>query len=108
MYVPSYSSGNCAYVVDGNFIRVYDTRPTYNSTIHYIDYNYNAHYLSREGSTTFSNYSTLPSCTTNLTDNYFKRTDITDILICFTIFIGFNYILISKLVKTLLRGGRYA
>lgn len=106
MYVPIYETGNCAYVYDSNWIRVYDTRPSYNSTINYVEYNYNSHYLSRVGSTTFTNYSNLPVCYDNITTNFYRRTDIADILIIFTIFIGFNWFLISKLVKTLLRGGK--
>lgn len=106
MYVPNYENNNCAYVVDANWVRVYDTRPTVNSDVDYIEYNYNSHYMWREGSTHFSQYSTLPTCRTDVSTNYFKRTDICDILIIFTIFIGFNWFLLSKLVKTLLRGGR--
>lgn len=106
MYVPIYNDNNCAYVVDANWVRVYDREPSYNSSIHYVEYNYNSHYISREGTTTFNSYSTLPSCRTDITTNYYKRTDITDILIIFAIFVGFNWFLISKLVKTLLRGGK--
>lgn len=106
MYVPYYESTNCAYVYDANWIRVYESRPTSNSTINYVEYNYNSHYLSRTGSTTFSTYSTLPTCRNDVTTNFYQRTDICEILIIFTIFVGFNWFLISKLVKTLLRGGR--
>lgn len=106
MYVPIYEDSNCAYVYDANWIRVYDRRPTNNSTIDYVEYNYNSHYLSREGTSTFNNYSTLPICRNDVTTNFYQRTDIVDILIIFTIFVGFNWFLISKLVKTLLKGGR--
>lgn len=106
MYVPNYTDNQCAYVYDANFIRVYDSTPRYNSTINYTDYNYNAHYLSREGQTTFNQYSSLPICSDNVSTNFYERTDITDIIILFTIIVGFNWFLISKLVKTLLRGGK--
>lgn len=106
MYVPVFENGNCAYVVDSNWVRVYDTRPTYNSTIDYIEYNYNSHYITRYGTTTFNNYSTLPSCRNDITTNFYQRTDIVDILLIFIMFVGVNWFLISKLVKTLLRGGK--
>lgn len=106
MYVPNYSNGNCAYLYNDRFIRVYDTTPTYNSTINYTDYLFDSHYLSRTGSTTFSNYSTLPICSSNITTNFFYRNDILDIVLLFTIFVGFNWFLVSKLVKTFLHGGK--
>lgn len=106
MYVPVYESGNCVYLYSDNFIRVYDTTPTYNSNIHYTDYLINNHYLSREGYQSFGNYSTLPTCSQEVTTNYFQRTDIFEIIVIATIFIGLNWFLVSKLVKTLLKGGR--
>ena len=107
MYVPNYESGNCAYLYSDNFIRVYDTTPTNNSTIHYIDYLISNHYLQREGYQTFGSYSTLPVCSDNVTTNWYQRTDILDIILLFTLFVGFNWFLISKLVKKLLGRGRY-
>lgn len=106
LYVPNYRSGQCAYLYNDNFIRVYDEVPRYNSTIDYTDYLLSHHYISRRGSTTFSNYSTLPTCYSNVSDNFYYRVDITDILIISTLIIGWTWFLISKLVKTLLRGGR--
>ena len=38
MYVPNYENGNCAYLYNDNFIRVYETTPTYNSSVNYTDY----------------------------------------------------------------------
>lgn len=104
MYVPNYVNGNCAYLYNDRFIRVYDTAPTYNSTIHYVDYLFDSHYLSREGSTTFSNYATLPHCNNDITTNFYARNDILDIVLLFTIFVGWTWFLVSKLVKTLLYG----
>ena len=106
IYVPNYTQGNCAYVYNENIIRVYDRVPTNNSTIDYIDYYYNSHYLFREGTTTFNNYSTLPTCNSHITTNWWHRNDITEICLLFVMFAGVNWFLISKLVKTLLRGGR--
>lgn len=106
MYVPNYTSGNCAYVYNDRFIRVYDVQPTYNSTVHYVDYLFDSHYLSREGSTTFSNYSTLPICSTDITTNFYARNDIFEIVCLFTIFVGWTWFLVSKLVKTFFHGGK--
>lgn len=106
MYVPNYSDGMCAYLYNDRFIRVYDSTPTYNSTISYTDYLFDSHYLSRRGSTTFSNYSSLPTCDSNITTNFYARNDISDIVILFTIFVGWTWFLVSKLVKTLLHGGK--
>lgn len=106
MYVPTYNSGNCAYLYSDNFIRVYDTQPTYNSNVHYTDYLINNHYLEREGYQSFGNYSTLPLCSDNVTTNFYQRTDIAEIIFLFLAFVGVSWFLISKLIKTLLRGGR--
>lgn len=106
LYVPDYANNNCAYVYDSNWIRVYDTRPTNNSTVNYTEYNYNGHYVTRYGTTIFNNYSSLPVCRDDITTNFYYRNDITDIVFLFVMFVGVNWFLISKLVKTLLRGGR--
>lgn len=106
LYVPEYTSNNCAYIYNSDIIRVYNTRPNSPGTYSYIDYYPHLHYAYNIGSTTFSNYSTYPTCVNDVSTNFYNRVDITEILIIFTIFVGFSYILISKLVKTLLRGGR--
>lgn len=106
MYVPEYEDYQCAYVYDANWIRVYDSVPRQNTTIDYTEYNYNSHYLYRTGSTTFNNYSTLPSCRNDVTTNFYMRNDIFDICMLATLVIGWHWFLISKLVKTLLKGGR--
>lgn len=106
MYVPRYENGNCAYLYSDNFIRVYDVHPTNNSSVHYVDYLINNHYLEREGVQNFSTYSTLPVCSDNVTTNFYQRTDIFQIVIIALAFISLNWFLVSKLVKTLLRGGR--
>ena len=106
MYVPNYTSSNCAYLYSDNFIRVYDTEPTYNSNVHYTDYLLSHHYLSREGYQSFGSYSTLPICRDDVTTNFYQRVDILEILLIFTIFVGWTWFLVSKLVKTLLKGGR--
>lgn len=85
IYLPrQITNQNCAYIYNEEVIRVYDTKPTttgtYNYTDYYVDFDYNIH----NGISTFSQYSTFPTCLsyTNFTDNYFYRIDIMNILVC--------------------------
>lgn len=50
---------NCAYLYDKDTIRVYETKPSHNTTIAYTDYFINSHYLYRTGDTSFGSYSTI-------------------------------------------------
>lgn len=106
MYVPSYSDGNCVVLYSDSSIRVYDYEPTNNSVVPYTEYFYNSHYLSRSGTQSFGTYSTIPSCSDNVTTNFYYRCDILDILLISSLIIFWTWFLISKLVKTLLKGGR--
>lgn len=87
VYVPAYNNSNCAYIRDSDIIRVYDSRPTYNSTISYKDYYIKSQYIYNEGSTTFSQYSTLPTCisSSRITTDIYYRNDLPYILIIFMI-----------------------
>ena len=89
IYVPEYSSSNCAYVRNDTTIRVYSSVPSLNSTISYRDYYVNSHYIYSEGTQTFSNYTTLPTCisSTNITTDFYYRNDFADILIIFIIIV---------------------
>lgn len=103
IYLPNaVTSSQCAYVYDKDTIRVYDEVPRVNSTINYTDYFINSNYLTRTGSTTFGQWSTISyDCldyedfTTNVGySSYFDK-----VLIM-------SFILIASvwfLVKTLLR-----
>ena len=110
VYVPYYNDGYCAYVYDANRIRVYSSRPNYGSTITYRDYYFNSHYLYTDGSTTFSNYSTLPTCLadTNISTNIYYRNDLADIMIVLFIILFIGYFIIKKIVRGFLYGGRFA
>lgn len=108
IYVPEYNNSECVIVYSSDTIRKYDSVPTRNSTISYTDYFYNSHYISRDGSQTFGNTATLPVCLDNITTNFYHRTDILDILLISTLIIGWTWFLVGKLVKTLLKGGRYS
>lgn len=109
IYVPDYDITKCAYVYNSNTIRVYDELPMQGRTITYTDYYINSHYIFTNGVSTFSNYSTLPTCLddSDITSSIYYRNDISDILIVFIIIVGFCWFLISLLVKKLLKGRKY-
>ena len=75
MYVPNYSDNNCVVLQSNGILRVYQTRPYYNSTIQYRDYYYSNGYYYNDGVATFSQYSTLPICRTDITTNIYQRAD---------------------------------
>lgn len=87
VYVPTYNNSNCAVISNNNTIRVYESKPTNNTTIPYIDYYFNSHYLSTTGTQQFSNYVAIPTCLPNsdITTEWWHRTDVSDILICILI-----------------------
>lgn len=88
IYVPEYNQGNCAYIYNSDIIRVYDSQPRQNTTISYKDYYINSSYIYNEGSTTFSNYTTLPVCINNsrITTEVYYRNDFPQILLIFIAF----------------------
>lgn len=108
IYVPDYEDGQCAYMYSNNILRVYDSTPSSDTTINYTDYMVDNHYLYREGSTTFTQYSNIPICLSDdsITTNFGYRTDISDILITFTLIVGIIYFIISRLWRALFKGGR--
>lgn len=110
VYVPVYNNNNCAYVYDASRIRVYSSRPQSNTTITYRDYYFNSHYLYYDGSTSFSNYSTIPTCLANdeVSTNIWYRNDLPDIMIVLFIILFIGYFIIKKIVRGFLYGGRFA
>lgn len=107
IYLPNeVLSSNCAYVYDKDTIRVYETEPRNNSTISYTDYFINSYYLTRTGSTTFSNYSTLPTCVdyTEFTTNVGYSTYFDKVLIMSIILIGSVWFIVKTLLRRFLYG----
>lgn len=108
VYLPiQINSNNCAYVYDNNIIRVYATRPNYNTTIQYTDFFVNSHYITRTGSTTFGQFSTINYDCLNATDftsNIWYRNDIADISITFGVWFSIIILFISFFCKTFRRG----
>lgn len=104
IYLPeTITSNQCAYVYDKDTIRVYESRPNYNTDINYTDYFINSNYIYREGTTRFNQYSSLPSCLDSslFTDEVYYRNDFDKILIIFFIIfifaIYFPYRIICRL-----------
>lgn len=92
----------CFVVQDSNTIRAYETMPSYNGSSNYTDYYVNSHYMFRNGTQQWGNYSTLPTCSgATFTTNVFYRNDIDGIMITFFILLivcfYFPYRLIARL-----------
>lgn len=91
IYVPNYEAPNCAAWVSSDTIRVFDSMPTLDNQVSYIDYYINSHYLSSDGIITYTDYNTIPLCITsdNITTDFYYRNDLSDILVCFIIIVIF-------------------
>lgn len=90
IYVPyeNVSDYACYVVYDKDTIRAYIQTPQVSSTSNFVDYYVNSHYLHRSGSQTWGNYNpNLPTClsTSELTNDFYYRNDLPDILISFMI-----------------------
>lgn len=108
IYVPveELSDYACYTIYSSEIIRAYVTRPANNSNSDYVNFYINSHYFTTEGNQQWTNYSSLPVCEdiSKFTTNYAYRNDFADILLIALIIIGCIWFLISKLVKTLLKG----
>lgn len=107
IYLPSDSTYNKCYVVQSSdVIRGYDTYPSYNTTYNYRDYYINSSYIYRDGSGQWNNYSTLPVCLSNdvITNDFYYRLDLSDILIIFLIINIFGIFLPIKIFSKLFKG----
>lgn len=87
IYVPEINNYKCYYVYSEEVIRAYEQTPQVNRTINYRDYYINSNYIYRDGNTSFSSYSTLPTCLSSdvITDNVYYRNDFDKILVIFII-----------------------
>lgn len=105
VYIPTYSNNNCAYIYSSDIIRVYDSVPQNNTTISYKDYYIKSSYMYNTGSTTFGNYSSLPTCisSSRITTDVYYRNDLPEILIIFFAFIIIGFILPLKIFLRMFR-----
>lgn len=100
IYVPTFNNGNCVVVSNYETIRVYERQPSQNSTISYIDYYIRSNYISYYGTASFSQYSAIPSCRSDVTTNFLYRYDIDKIFICvFIIFFFINFFVIDVIKR---------
>lgn len=106
-YLPKIEEQNCIVVdnLNSGYIRVYDTTPTANSNIHYIDYFIEQDYITREGTQSFGNYSYSVNCQnhSNFTTDFYYRVDLAEILIIFTILSIFAFYIPIKIFLRLFR-----
>ena len=108
IYVPEDNVYNKCYVVQGEgVIRGYDRYPNNNSNYNYRDYYINSSYIYREGSGTWSSYSTLPICldSGNITNSFYYRLDFPSVLVMFLIINIFGIFLPIKIFSKIFRKG---
>lgn len=109
IYLPvdNVSDFACYSVYDKETIRAYVTMPQINSSSNYVDFYINSHYLEKEGTQQWSQYTQyLPTCLSSnaITNDFYYRNDFTDILIQFTliaflcIYLPFKLI-VGRLIK---------
>lgn len=104
IFVPQDNTFNKCYVVQSEgVIRGYEEIPQTNRTINYRDYYINSDYIYRDGSQTFSSYSTPPTCLASsvITNDYWYRLDLTNVLLNVTIISLFGLYLPWRIFKSL-------
>lgn len=108
IYVPEDTTYNACYVVQSEgVIRGYDVYPRNNISYNYRDYYIRSDYIYKDGSGTWSNYSTLPVCLSDsdITNDYWYRVDISNVLIMFLIINIFGIYLPIKIFSKIFRKG---
>ena len=108
IYLPEDNVYNKCYVVQSEgVIRGYEETPTYNNSISYRDYYIKSDYIYRDGSQTFNQYSTLPTCLDIdlITSRPFYRIDFDKICIIFLTFLIVIIMLIKPIAKKFFKGG---
>lgn len=109
IYVPQDDTYNKCYVMQSEgVIRGYNVVPSYNTNYSYRDYYIKTDYYYRDGTGSWSNYSTLPVClsSSSITNDFYYRNDLPDILIIFSILVIFCIYFPIKLFFRLV-GGRH-
>ena len=108
IFVPSSTTYNKCYVIQSEgVIRGYDTIPANNRSYNYRDYYIKSSYIYRDGEGSWNNYSTLPSCLDSdiITNSYWYRLDLPNILIMFLVINIFGIWLPTKIFSKLFRKG---
>jgi len=105
IYLPrEITTQNCAYIVSEEVIRVYDTKPTTTGNYTYTEYFPNFDYNYRTGTSTFSQYSTFPTClpVNQFTSNYWYRIDIMNIVVIVFIMLIVCFLFPFKLLSRIM------
>lgn len=108
IYVPRDTTFNKCYVIQSEgVIRGYDTIPRNNASYNYRDYYIRSDYIYRDGEGSWSSYTTLPSCisSSDITNDYWYRIDISNVLIMFLIINIFGIFIPIKIFSKLFRKG---
>ena len=103
IFVPD-DSYACYILYNSTTIRAYKYRPANNTTSPYRDYYFTSNYYYNDGSTTWTNYSTLPSCLDSsvITTDVSYRFDYDKILTIFLILFIFIIVLPLHIISRLL------
>lgn len=108
IFVPYDTTYDECYVVQSEgVLRGYDTTPRNNTSYNYRDYYVNSNYIYRDGSGSWSQYSTLPVCLDSnlITNNFYYRVDFDKILIMFVIMSIFIIYVPVKVFSKLFKRG---
>ena len=102
-YDPDYDS--CYVVQNENVIRGYDRYPTNNTSYNYRDYYIHSDYMFKDGSGSWSQYSTLPVCLDSsvITNDFYYRNDFWSICIIFMTLFFFVFFIPFKLFSRFFR-----
>lgn len=91
LYVPNYESTKCVELLNNNqTIRLYDSIPNQRDlTYTYTDYYVNLGYTHKNGSVSFGQYQSLPSCfdSNQITTDFYYRMDFDKILTIFFVIV---------------------
>ena len=105
IYVPDTENYKCFNIVSESVIRAYEQVPANNTTVNYRDYYIRSNYIYKDGTQTFSNYSTIPVClaSSELTTDVYYRNDFDSILVIFFIMSIFCFYIPIKIFVRLFR-----
>lgn len=104
--VDNVSDFACYSVLDKDTIRAYSSMPQINTSSNYVDFYINSHYLEKEGTQTWGSYAQyLPTCISSsaITNDFYYRNDMPDILIMFIILCIFVFLIPLKVFLRLFR-----
>ena len=108
IFMPIDNVYNKCYVVQSSdVIRGYDRIPANNISYNYRDYYINSSYIYKDGSGSWSQYTTLPICLDNdiITNDFYYRLDFPNILLMFLIINIFGIFIPIKIFSKIFKRG---